>query len=80
MVDEEGNSGILACLVIGAVAGAVVGFAAATYADHKDDGKVFNGSVGWETYVGATLLGTALGRAAGAGVYYAAPAIGQFLA
>ena len=60
--------------------GTVVGFAVATYADHKDDGKVFNGSVGWETYVGATLLGTALGRAAGAGVYYAAPAIGQFLA
>ena len=80
MVDEEGNICFLACLIIGAVVGAVVGFAAATYADHKDDGKVFNGSVVWETYVGATLLGTLLGLAAGAGAYYAAPVIGQFLA
>ena len=60
--------------------GAVVGFAVATYADHKDDGKVFNGSVGWETYVCATLVGTVVGMAAGAGAYYAAPAIGKFLA
>ena len=57
--------------------GAVVGFAVATYADHKDDGKVFNGSVGWETYVGAKLLRTELGRAAGDGAHYAEPAIGQ---
>ncbi len=61
-------------LAIGLVVGAVAGFGATVYTDYKDDGEVFNGSVGLGEYIGNTLIGGAVGTAT-AGLIYAAPSI-----
>lgn len=34
------------------------------YIDYKDDGQVFNGSIKWYDYLGATLLGSVIGAIA----------------
>ena len=77
--DPTGHSAILIELIIGAVIGAAVGFGATAYIDYLDDGQVFNGSVAWYDYLGATLLGGAIGAGIGAGVGYIAPQIGGAL-
>ena len=69
--DPTGHSAIL----IGLIIGAVIGFGTAAYIDYKDDGQVFNGSVEWYGYLGATVLGGAIG----AGIGYIAPQIGSAL-
>jgi RHS repeat-associated protein len=68
--DPSGSSAI----VIGAIIGAVLGFGAAAYIDYRDDGHVFNGSVAWYDYLGATLTGGAIG----AGIAYCLPTISSF--
>ena len=68
--DPSGSSAI----VIGAIIGAVLGFGAAAYIDYRDDGQIFNGSVAWYDYLGATLTGGAIG----AGIAYCLPAISSF--
>ena len=68
--DPSGSSAI----VIGAIIGAVLGFGAAAYIDYRDDGQIFNGSVAWHDYLGATLTGGAIG----AGIAYCLPAISSF--
>ncbi len=73
-VDPSGHF-VISALIIGAIIGATVGFGAATYIDYKDDGKIFNGSVEWYDYLGATLLGGVIG----AGIGYIAPQIGSAL-
>ena len=73
--DPEGQSAILIGLIIGAIIGACIGFGAATYIDYQDDGEIFNGSVAWYDYAGATILGGAVGAAIGAGIVYLAPQI-----
>ena len=62
--DPSGNFAISA-LIIGAIVGAVIGFAATTYSDYKDDGQVFNGSVKWYEYIGSTATGAILGAGVG---------------
>ena len=62
MYDPSGHSAIL----IGLIIGAVIGFCAAAYVDYKDDGEIFNGSVEWYDYLGATVLGGAIGAGLGA--------------
>ena len=66
--DPSGNSAILIGLIIGAIIGACVGFGAAAYIDYKDDGEVFNGSVKWYDYLGASLIGGIAGAGIGAGL------------
>ena len=61
-VDPSGYSAIL----IGLIIGAIIGFGTATYIDYKDDGQIFNGSVAWYDYLGAVILGGALGAGIGA--------------
>ena len=39
-------------VIIGAIIGAVVGFGGTVVADYVDDGQIFNGSFGWEQYLG----------------------------
>jgi hypothetical protein len=73
--DPSGHSAILIGLIIGAVIGAAAGFGAAAYVDYTDDGEVFNGSVAWYDYLGATVLGAGVGAALGAGIGYIAPQI-----
>ena len=73
--DPTGHSATLIGLIIGAVIGAAVGFGAALYIDYQDDGQVFNGSVAWYDYLGATVLGGLIGAGIGAGVGYMAPQI-----
>ena len=67
-VDPSGHSAILIGLVIGAIIGACVGFGSAVYVDYQDDGQIFNGSVKWYNYLGASLLGGIIGAGIGAGL------------
>ena len=67
-VDPSGHSAILIGLIIGAIVGAGVGFGTAAYIDYTDDGQLFNGSVKWYDYLGATVLGGVLGGGIGAGI------------
>ncbi|MCR5514659.1 MAG: RHS repeat-associated core domain-containing protein [Bacilli bacterium] len=61
---------IIVGLIIGAVVGAGVGFGAAAYFDYTNDGELFNGDIQWYDYLGATLLGSVIGAAFGAGLAY----------
>ena len=70
---------VISALIIGAIVGATIGFGTAAYIDYKDDGRVFNGSVAWYDYLGATVLGGVAGAAIGAGIGYIAPQIGSAL-
>ena len=58
--DPSGHFAISA-LIIGAIIGAAVGFGTAAYIDYQDDGQIFNGSVKWYEYLGATVLGGVIG-------------------
>ena len=64
-VNYNDPSGHFIITLIGCIVGAAIGFGVAAYKDYKDDGEVFNGSVEWYDYLGATLLGGAIGGAAG---------------
>ena len=77
--DPSGHSAILVVLIIGAIIGASIGFGTAAYIDYQDDGQIFNGSVAWYDYLGATVLGGAVGAAIGAGIGEIAPHIGSAL-
>jgi CRISPR-associated endonuclease Cas3-HD len=61
--DPDGHS---ALLIIGLIIGAAIGFGATAYVDYQDDGEIFNGSVKWYDYLGATVLGGAIGAGLGA--------------
>ena len=61
---------VLIGAIIGAVVGAGVGFGIAAYNDYKDDGQIFNGSVAWYDYLGATLLGGTIGAVVGGAIGY----------
>ena len=52
---------LLSALIVGAIVGAAIGFAATAYVDYKDDGQVFNGSVDAKSYVANTLVGGVIG-------------------
>ena len=58
-------SGHFIITLIGCIVGAAIGFGVVAYKDYKDDGEAFNGSVEWYDYLGATLLGGAIGGAVG---------------
>ena len=64
-VDPTGHFAVRA-LIIGAIIGAVVGFGIAGYIDYQEDGQIFNGSVKWYDYLGATVLGGVIGAGLGA--------------
>ncbi len=66
--DPTGHSAILIGLIIGAAVGAGIGFGTAAYIDYQDDGQIFNGSVTWYDYLGATVLGGVVGAGIGAGL------------
>ena len=70
--DPSGYSAIIVGLIIGAIVGATVGFGAVAYMDYQDDRMIFNGSIGWQAYLGATLLGGAIGSLLGG---YVLPAL-----
>ena len=75
-VDPSGHFFLLAFIFAGLLA-----FGATVYADYKDDGEVFNGSIAWYDYLGITLLsgltggllGTAFG---GASFSFGIPTLG----
>ena len=77
--DPYGESFLATLVITGIVAGAVTGFGITMYADYKDDGEVFNGSVNAAEYVGNTLIGGTIGGLTGAAASYITPAIGSFL-
>ena len=57
---------VISAIIIGAIIGAAIGFGTAAYIDYQDDGQIFNGSVAWYDYLGATVLGGAIGAGLGA--------------
>ena len=59
--DPSGHSVMLIGLIIGTIIGAGIGFGVAAYIDYQDDGQVFNGSVEWYDYLGATVLSGIIG-------------------
>ena len=59
-IDPTGHA-ISAAIIIGAIVGAVIGFGATVYADYRDDGKVFNGSIGVGGYFANTFVGGVIG-------------------
>ena len=77
--DPSGHSAILIGIIIGAILGAILGFGTAAYIDYQDDGQIFNGSVKWYDYLGATVLGGVIGAGIGAVIGYIAPQIGSAL-
>ena len=77
--DPSGHSAVLVGLIIGAIIGAGLGFGTATYIDYQDDEQIFNGSVAWYDYLGATVLGGAAGAVVGAVIGNIAPQIGGAL-
>ena len=62
--DPEGDSALLASLIIGFV----FGLAGTMLTDWLDDGQIFNGSQGWRDYLGNTIAGTIGGLAGGVGL------------
>lgn len=64
--DPKGEFGILTGLIIGAIIGVTAAFSAVAYMDYKDDGKIFNGSIEWYDYLGASVLGGIIGALTGA--------------
>ena len=78
-LDPTGNSAVLIGLFIGAIVGTTIGLGTAAYIDYQDDGLIFNGSVAWYDYLGASIFGAALGAVIGAGIGYIAPHIGSAL-
>ena len=77
--DPSGHVAILIGIIIGAILGAILGFGTAAYIDYQDDGQIFNGSVKWYDYLGATVLGGVIGAGIGAVIGYIAPQIGSTL-
>ena len=63
-VDPNGNF-FISALLIGAAVGAGIAFASTVYQDYKDDGEIFNGSVGWRQYLGNSLGGAISGAGVG---------------
>ena len=52
MCDPSGNFALTTTIILGLIGnGALAGFGVVAYADYKDDGKIFNGSVGYKTYI-----------------------------
>ena len=77
MYDSSGNFALTTTIILGLIGiGALAGFSAVAYADYKDDGKIFNGSVGYKTYIFGTLLGGTIGGIIG---YFLAPLIAVLL-
>ena len=72
--DPSGWSVSLILGLIGLGIGIGVGFGYAAYTDYQDDNDI-NGSVGWKTYLGYSMLGGALGY----GLGYFWPSIASFL-
>ena len=72
--DPDGTF-FLTALLIGALVGGAVGFGIGVYADYKDDGQIFNGSVSWKEYALFTITGGAIGALAGIAI----PSIGSFI-
>ena len=70
---------VVSALIFGAIVGPCIGFGTATYIDYQDDGQIFNGSVAWYDYLGATISGGAAGAAIEVGIGYIVPQIGSAL-
>ena len=66
---------VISALVILTLGGLAVGFGATAYADYRDDGEMFNGSVQVEDYIVNTMVVGTIGFAVGT----VAPAAGSFL-
>ena len=63
--DPLGYSATIIGLIVGAIIGAIVGFGISAYIDYADDGQIFNGSIAWYDYFGATILGGVTGACIG---------------
>ena len=71
-VDPSGHF-VWTIVLIGALAGAILGFITTACVDAADDGEAFNGSVDGNAYIANTINGGALGAVAGGLVSVIAP-------
>lgn len=60
-IDSNGHFGITATIIIGALVGATIGLGSTAFADYKDDGEIFNGSISTNGYIANTLVGGVVG-------------------
>jgi len=61
MGSDPAGEFVLSALIVGAIVCAAIGFGITAYADYKDDGKVFNGSIGAKSYFANTIVGGVVG-------------------
>jgi RHS repeat-associated protein len=75
--DPSGHSAILTATLILMGVGILAGLGYAAYTDATDDNAI-NGSIGWQGYVGYSLLGGAIGAGIGLGIGYTFPYLASF--
>ncbi len=76
--DPSGNDPLLIALLIGLGIGVAAGLGYAAYTDYQDNYDI-DGSIGWQRYLGYSIIGGALGAGIGFGIGYWWPAIATFL-
>ena len=76
--DPSGNDPLLVALLIGLGIGVAAGLGYAAYTDYQDNYDI-DGSIGWQRYLGYSIIGGAVGAGIGFGIGYWGPAIATFL-
>lgn len=76
--DPSGHSAILTATLILMGIGIAAGLGYAAYTDATDDNAI-NGSIGWQSYLGYSLLGGAIGAGIGLFIGGSAPALAAFM-
>ena len=76
--DPSGHSIIAALLISLGVVGIVGGLGYAAYTDYQDDHDI-NGSIGWQRYLGYSIIGGAIGAGIGFTIGYFGPAALAYL-
>ena len=76
--DPSGHSAVLTATLMLMGIGIATGLGYAAYTDYTDDNTI-NGSIGWQSYVGYSLLGGAIGAGIGLGIGYTFPYLASFL-
>ena len=76
--DPSGHSIIATLLITLGVIGVVGGLGYAAYTDYQDNYDI-DGSIGWQRYVGYSLIGGAIGAGIGFTIGYFGPALASYL-
>lgn len=72
--DPSGNDPLLIALLIGLGIGVAAGLGYAAYTDYQDNYDI-DGSIGWQRYLGYSIIGGAIGAGIGLPIGYFGPAL-----